>query len=310
MAGHNLSPRQKMINMMYLMLTAMLALNVSKEVLNAFATIDEGILKAVENTVAKNQSLWEDFETRKASQEKSEKVKKYFTIAKELRSKADEICEFILESKKEIVKTSEGADAEAITEDEVTVMDIKAKDKTEAPAQVMVGAEGRGGRGKELKKKIDELKSWLLNDIVDDDYEQLQESIESALFTGEIKHKDQVYDWVHGNFEHMPIAGVIAVLFSIENNVRNVETDVLNYLYGQIDVGTIKFNAIEAMAISNSNHVIRGNKYSARIFTAASDTSAKPLILIGDVKKDEEGKFDGFEGTPDTVPLGPGGKGI
>ena len=61
MAGGKLSPRQKMINMMYLVLTALLALNVTKEVINAFVTINESVVLSNENIDKKNQNTYAAF---------------------------------------------------------------------------------------------------------------------------------------------------------------------------------------------------------------------------------------------------------
>ncbi|MFZ5940579.1 MAG: gliding motility protein GldM, partial [Bacteroidota bacterium] len=55
------TPRQKMIGMMYLVLTAMLAMNVSKDVLNAFILVDEGLVQTTENFAAKNEGLYDKF---------------------------------------------------------------------------------------------------------------------------------------------------------------------------------------------------------------------------------------------------------
>ena len=61
MAGGNLSPRQKMINMMYLVLTALLALNVSKEVLNSFFEVNTGVVRTTANFTSKNMETYDDF---------------------------------------------------------------------------------------------------------------------------------------------------------------------------------------------------------------------------------------------------------
>ena len=66
MAGGKLSPRQKMINMMYLVLTALLALNVTKEVINAFVTINESVVLSNENIDKKNQNTYAAFEIGRA----------------------------------------------------------------------------------------------------------------------------------------------------------------------------------------------------------------------------------------------------
>ncbi len=302
MSHGNLSPRQKMINMMYLMLTAMLALNVSKDILNAFSNIDEGLVEATENTVEKNKEIYGQFETRKTATP-SARVDEYFNYAQEVKKRSNEICTFIQKNKKEIVRKVDGKDAEAITEDGVHIMEIDAKDNKDAPAQVMVGSgEGAKGAGYKLQKKMDNFKEYCLKLIPKtNDYKQLIHSVESGLGTEKIKHADQTYDWVPGNFEHLPTAGVIAIMSGIENRVRNVEADMLSYLYSAIDVGTIKFNKIEATVIPNSNYIIRGNEYKADIFIAASDTSVDPEIIIGDYEM--EGNQIKWKGDTTHVPV-------
>ena len=57
----NLSPRQKMINLMYIVLTAMLALNVSSDVLNGFKQVDEGLVRTTQNSTTQNQALYNEF---------------------------------------------------------------------------------------------------------------------------------------------------------------------------------------------------------------------------------------------------------
>lgn len=56
----NLSPRQKMINLMYIVLTAMLALNVSSDVLNGFKQVDEGLVRTTQNSTIQNQALYNE----------------------------------------------------------------------------------------------------------------------------------------------------------------------------------------------------------------------------------------------------------
>ncbi len=289
------TPRQKMIGMMYLMLTAMLALNVSKEVLNAFANVDEGIMKAVENTHEKTGQLFGRFQSQ--NEMLPDKVGPFFRDAQKVKEKAEDVSKYIEDSKREIIRIADGKDAKALKSEDIKLIDISAKDNTSIPAQVMVGPEGKKGNGYKLKEEIEEFREMCLGYA--DDNEALRSSIESALHTGKVKHADQVYDWVPGNFEHLPLAGVIAIMSGIENSVRNVEADVINYLYSKIDQGTVKFNKIDAMVVPNSDYVIKGNDYKADIFFAAYDTTTDPQIYIGDYKeiKDDEGNVIDYEMT-------------
>lgn len=297
------TPRQKMIGMMYLVLTAMLALNVSNEVLNAFINIDEGLVQATKNTEVKNQAVYSDF-TAKALVN-PERVGPFKNKADELKKKTEELCDYILESKKEIVLDAEGPATPAVTDGFVDIGLVGKKDKTDSPARVMVGPEGNSGRGPVLKKMIEDYVDFIVNDLVVDS--TLQNAVRKVLSTDDVKHADQMLPWARANFEHLPLAGVISILSGMENNIRNVETDVLNYLYNQIDAGSFSFNLLESVVIPNSNYVMRGQDYEADIFIAASDSTSDPIVLIGDYEEvmDEDGNVVDYRMTriSDSLPI-------
>jgi gliding motility-associated protein GldM len=104
MAGGKETPRQKMIGMMYLFLTAMLALNVSKDILNSFVLVNDSLTNTVENFNEKNRSIYDEFEKQASMNEA--KVGKWNDLAKEVRAKADEISKIIDDLKVEVVKNS------------------------------------------------------------------------------------------------------------------------------------------------------------------------------------------------------------
>ena len=310
MGGGNLSPRQKMINMMYLMLTAMLALNVSKEVLDAFTKVDHGLLNAIHSTSEKTQVVYGNFATQNTIN--PEKVGPFFSKAMEVKNKTEEICNFIYECKKEMVVISEGKDSEAIGEKKIDIDHVSAKDKTEAPAQVMIGsAETKNGKGFTLEKKIDGLREFLLEEIPAMDSSLIRE-VQTALHTDPQKHADQVHPWVNANFEHLPLAGVITILSAMENDIRNVEADIISHLLDRVTAGSFNFNKLESTIIPSSNHVIKGEKYRAEIFIAASDSMSDPIILMGEYKttydKDSIATYEMIS-VEDTLPV-VAGKGI
>jgi gliding motility-associated protein GldM len=297
------TPRQKMIGMMYLMLTAMLALNVSKDVLMAFALVDEGIVQSVVNTEKKSNSVWADFEKRITTQ-KSQKIIAYHDHAEKIREMSKDICDFIKnDCKKTIVQKSEGEDfiEEHFHDHGPELMEVNGKDNTDIPATVMVGSEG-SGKGKVLKQKIDDFRDYIFK-LPGLNEGKLHDRIDSVLNTAPQRHHDQTMPWVQANFEHLPLAGVIAILSGIESNIRNVEFDVISYLYSKIDEGAISFNKLNAVVIPNSNYVIRGGEYKAEIFIAASDTTVDPIILLGDYEYGPEDAEPKWKGKVDTVPV-------
>ncbi len=304
------TPRQKMINMMYLMLTAMLALNVSKSVLNAFIKVDHGLLTAIESTAEKTEVVFKDFETQNTIN--PDKVGPFFEKAVEVKKRAEEICDFIYECKKEMVTIAEGKDSEAIGEHHIDMHYIKAKDVTEPPAQVMIGSsEAKNGKGFELEKKIDGFRNFLVENIPALDSALIRE-INSALATDPEKHADQLHPWVNANFEHLPMAGVVTILSSLKNDIKNVESDIISHLLERVSAGSFNFNKLESTIIPASNHVIRGDKYKAEIFIAASDSTSDPIILMGDYKttydKDSNATYE-MVNVEDTLPV-EAGKGI
>jgi gliding motility-associated protein GldM len=280
------TPRQKMIGMMYLVLMAMLALNVSNQVLNAFDVLDEGLGKTMETLEATNEKMIADFEVQ--YELNPTKVEPWKIKAQQVQEKGDEIVKFIQDSKIEILTSAD--ELEAIDEHgNINGALIKGKDKTDAPAFIMIG-DNNDKAGKELKEKIEEYRNFLIHEIVDaESAEAIRHSIESGLDTepggghgeGGGGHGDtEMHSWEREHFEHLPMSGVITIMTGLQINVRNAQSEALKYLYSQIDAGSFKFNRLSATVIPNSNYIIKGNDYKAEVFLAASDTTASPTIYV------------------------------
>jgi len=279
MAHGKETPRQKMIGMMYLILTAMLALNVSKEVLNAFALVDDGLSKTNVNYYEKNAVLYNEFD--KAAQENPAKAKQWLDKANQVKQMANDLYNKMQELKIKIIKLTDGPESPAITKNgEVITELIQVKDNMDKPSQIMVGTEN-GGEGRPLKTQINKFRSLLL-EMVGEDAPSVRQSIQKSLDTQDPKPVEgKTESWESQHFEHLPLIAVITMLSVLQNNVRNAETEALRYLYSEIDAGSFKFNKLEAIVIPNSNYIIKGNPYEAKVFIAASDSTQAPTILVG-----------------------------
>ncbi|MGC8802771.1 MAG: gliding motility protein GldM [Bacteroidales bacterium] len=305
MAHGKETPRQKMIGMMYLVLTALLALNVQKEVLNAFVIVEEGLGKMNENYAENNSSMYAAFE--QAYAENPSKSKKWRDLALEVKKMADERYEMIQDLKLKILQTAR--EKEAIKGREIIPENINGKENTDIPAQVMITE----GNGKKLRAAIEGFRKFLLDNI-DPSYDNLRKSIEKGLNTNDPPPKEgKTESWESEHFEHLPLMGVITILSGMQSNIRNAESDMLRYLYSMIDKGSFKFTSLEAVVIANSNYIIQGNEYQAKVFLAAFDTTQDPTIYIGpyDSVRTEEGweykKREGYR--YDSLPV-KNGKGI
>ncbi len=289
MAHGKETPRQKMIGMMYLVLTALLALNVSAEVLNAFVLIDESLRKSYTNIDEKNETIYANFAAK--FQENKEKVRPWKDRADIVEREAQQLFNKIDSFKNTIVRIVEGEDAEYFQhEDDLEkVHHIQEKKENNVPGQVMI----LEGGGTELKNSIDGF-SDLLADMIkesapvrdaegnpDKRYNSVIEGIRSTLRTDSIEGEDGMKDWEHGNFDQLPMAAVLAMLSKMQTDVRNAEADMLNYLYAQIEAGAFKFNKLEAIVKpTKGSYILQGNTYEAEIFIAASDTTMQPKIFV------------------------------
>lgn len=275
------TPRQKMIGMMYLVLTAMLALNVSAEVLDAFGAVDEGLRKTTEIYSEKNLEVYKEFEQQFAQNE--QKVGPWKNKADDVKRKSDELVQYIQDLKIEIITANGQGDPEkgVVTEEgEINNDEIAGKDKTDAASHVLIGE--MDGKAFDLKEKIEAYRKDLL-DLVDEEDIGVIHSIETNLNTEDPPKSDdgEKKSWEVKNFAHMPLAAVFPLLTKIQLDIRNSEAEIVQYLFNQISAGSIPFNKLEATVIPNTNYVLQGNEYKADVFIAAFDTTSAPEVLIG-----------------------------
>jgi len=156
MAHEKLSPRQKMIGMMYLVLTAMLALNVSKEAVEAFKNVDKGLSKTIQNYAAKNSTIYEAFD--RAAAQNPVKAGPARDKAYMVKQRSDELFDYIQDLKIEIIKKTEGDDTPAVVGREIIIDEVKKIDQRDVPSEVLIGAH-EAGKGNDLKALIDSYKT-------------------------------------------------------------------------------------------------------------------------------------------------------
>ena len=309
MAGNNLSPRQKMIGMMYLVLTAMLALNVSKEVLDAFQKINGGIVKTTQNFSSKNDEVYSEFVA--AAETNEAKAGPWRDKAFSVKAKADKIVDEIQKLKFDMVML---ADKQVTFEDESPIenttyeqltteqksklmVDIVSKKDRERPGELMINK----GNGQILQKNLEDFRDSLLA-LVDEP--SIQSSL-SSTFTFEDKKEKYgsgMLSWVEQNFMDMPMIAAITILSKIQTDVRNAESDVIKYLQQEIDASSLKFTSADAIHIANSNYIFLGDSFKADVFLAAEDTTQNPTIFVGDYELGEDGNYR-MVGDYDSVPI-------
>ena len=257
-----------MINLMYVVLMAMLALNVSNEVLNGFAIVQESLNRTTENATQENQVIYDNFEQQMAAN--PQKVKEWYDKAMQVKEMSQKLYGLAAELKTAIALEADGEEGNADS--------LQNKEDLEAANQVML-APGRG-RGEELKKAIDTYREGILAMVTDSVKRQ---HIASDLTT-EVPSGILGKNWQEYMFEAMPAVAAVTMLTKLQNDVRNAEKEVLHTLVQNIDVKDIRVNLLDAFVIPNSQTIVQGDRFSARIVMAAIDTTQVPEIYIGDRK--------------------------
>jgi gliding motility-associated protein GldM len=276
MAHGKETPRQKMIGMMYLVLTALLALNVSKDILDAFVLVDESLTITTENFSKKNEEVYKEFEQAFASNQN--KVRPWKEKADSVRKEANDLFALLNELKVRIVKKTEN-DSLAIDKHKVNPGKIKAKDNKDVAAEIMVGT-NNNGEAKKLKEKIELFRKHLVAMVEKTDTSVIS-LIKKNLDTSDPETVEgEKATWETQHFEHLPLIAVTTIMSKMQSDVRNAESEITRYLYNKIESGSFKFNKLEATIIPNTNYVLKGNEYTADIFLAAFDTTQIPTIIV------------------------------
>lgn len=305
-----------MIGMMYLVLTAMLALNVSVDVLNAFVLVDDGLSRTTENYSIKNEKLYDEFSA--AEMVNPTKVGPWKAKAEEIRKKVKDIYDYAQDAKVAVVIAGEGPETPAVNMETKTINCelIGGKDNTDIGHRVLIGIDGNNGRGIELKKKLEDFRAFCINQIDPNKGEDLIKSIEGILDTSNppVKEDGTQNTWESARFAHIPMISVIPQLTKIQVDVLNVESEMVNYLLGQIGKADFKFNVLSATVIPSSSYVFQGDEFRAEVFLAASDTTQQPIIHIcryDSTLNQQTQQWDySIVGTSEEIPVSKNGRGM
>ena len=278
------SPRQKMINLLYVVLMAMLALNVSSDVLNGFSLVEDSLHRTTANTSQANSTLYRSLEMQMKSN--PTKVKEWFDKAQYIKQMSDSLYNFAEELKVSIVKKADGKDAD--------VREIKNKENTEAASNVML-APGLG-KGDELYRAINSFRNRIVGMVYDGE----QKKIIASNLSTDVPSKGMVLgkNWQEYMFENMPAAAAVTLLSKLQSDVRYAEGEVLHSLVSNIDVKDIRVNELGAYVIPNAQTIVQGGRFSAQIIMAAVDTTNRPTIYVGGRQiKSDRGIYETVCGT-------------
>lgn len=287
------STRQKMINMMYLVLTAMLALNVASEVLESFRIVDASLTQTINNVNRKNEQIYGAFDA--AYMQNPTKVKEWKDKADEVRQKSTELVTKIKDLKEQLVLASGGFPLKSaepgftlapgepfIVNSKGDTVLIKKEDDLNTPSEIML----RQKKGTDLKNSINEYRDFLASYL--EEGSTLRENIIKQLDTSDppinLKEGGEKKTWEILHFESKPLIAIITLLSKMQIDIQNAETNTISTLFSQIDAASFKFNRLGARILAKSTYVLEGDQFEAEIFLAAEDTTQQPEIFVGNTR--------------------------
>ena len=285
MAGYKETPRQKMIAMMYLVLTALLALNVSKEILDAFLVVNKSMESTNESVAVKTREKYTQFENQYNLN--TNKVSPFWERALNVQTEANQLIDYLDYLKYKVVQVSERKDSAMIMDlyyiDTVIygqrkkVLDlalVPTKDKYDATTFYMI-RENQNGEAWKLSERMQVYRDTILNVMG-----LPANSRKVGLITNMdgITYRDadgNKQSWEMHNFYHTILAADITIFNKIIAEVRTAEFNALNKLYASVSEKDFKFDNVAARVIPKSTYVFKGQNYEAEVLVAAYDSKTQ-----------------------------------
>lgn len=297
-----------MIGMMYLVLTALLALNISKEVLNGFVKVENSLLSTQATLNAKVNETNSELETKYLQNQ--EKVQPFRDQAQIVNEQANDLIAYITELKARSMAFSAGDYREeevnnftgylgkdASGKDTVlNLKHIKQKDEYMALTEFMVGGEPESPKegawtATELKQKMvafsDATKAISFKDNLGNTRtlpEHLQEQLDEMFEFGTEMEDGKEVLWEAANFYDVPLAAVMPLMTKMTLDIQDIHEDILAWLLGSVDAKAYKFTNLIPLVVPESNYILRGDTFRADVLLAAFDGTNPPDIFIDSQK--------------------------
>lgn len=259
MAGGKETTRQKMINIMYLVLLAMLALNVSDTILNAFKNINDSLDASKNNVSTSLDQLFSAFQNTELKN-KPERATPIWEKAQLAKKYAQELDNAIQKIKDEFKAKGDGIDPET--------GDFTLRDNMDIAQDVMINKK----EGEKLQTKINETRAKLIALLDSKDQTSISFSLEA---------KNGKKSWAETNFgEGTPLTAANTILTKIQADLKNTEAEVVKKLFSALNPNQMTLDRFKAVAVPSGSYVIQGQPYKAEVFLTASDSKSNPDISV------------------------------
>ena len=259
-----ISPRQKMINLMYVVLMAMLALNISTEVLNGFSVVEESLNRTTGNSSKENDAIFGELD--QMMRKNPQKVKQWFMMASTVREMSDSLYNYAQALKVAIVREADGEKGDPLN--------IEGKDNIEAASYIMLNP--TNGQGHKLYEAINSYRARILQFVTD----PRQKKIIASNLSTEVPHHSMGKNWEEYMFENMPVAAAVTLLSKLQSDVRYAEGEVLHTLVANVGLKDIRVNKLQAFVVPSQTRLYPGETMTAQMFMGAVDSTQQPQVFV------------------------------
>ncbi len=280
-------PRQKMINMMYLVLTALLALNVSAEILNAFKTVNNSIIQSNGVVTEKNNLTYKSFQDKLANSQTHDLAAIWAPKAAEVQKLSTTLYDYIDKLKGELIDESSPSMKDGM------------KEYNEASLDAATRLFDEKGNGKILYNSLIAYKQNLLDVLKPEEFAnspKIMEDVKNQKATfarelpmdlrvptsqsGNARTADSAKDWTLNYFHMTPTIAAMTILSKFQSDIKNSEAQMIDYLHKKIGEVTVVFDKFQVLAQASSNYVMPGDELDITAGIGAFSAASKPAITI------------------------------
>lgn len=272
MAGGKLTPRQKMINLMYLVFIAMLAMNMSKEVLSAFGLMNEKFETANTSATSTNEQMLTALDA-KAVEAKGEFEKAALTAHK-VEAATKKFYDFVATLKAEVLKGVEPEDGK---------LPYESMDKADNLDNSWFAGEGYTKRGQEVISAIEAYKADMKAALGDEKkYAAILKEVTNQFDLSDVPNKEGIkIKFLDYHFKGFPAIASLAKLSAWQNDAKKAESDVIAAALGKAAVQAASYSNYQAIVVLDKNAYFQGEKVTGKVVLGRYDENTKPEKVTG-----------------------------
>ncbi|MFL9839045.1 gliding motility protein GldM [Flavobacterium sp. ST-75] len=272
MAGGKLTPRQKMINLMYLVFIAMMALNMSKEVLSAFGILNIKIEDSNKLVETNNTDLFTQLSA------KAEEQAGYYLTKKEkaekIRNASNEFYTYVENLKKELTNEYE--------RDLDGNLPYEEMDKGDKLDELFFEGDKPSKKGQEFIDKIKNYNRTVQQIAAQDMLEETKKKLDKRFAIEPVKSKNAgtTLPWLDYNYKGFPLIASITKLTQLENDIRVTENELLSGMFLEGTKKMASLSAFEAIVVPDKTAFFAGEKVTGKIILGKKDPNLKAHSVV------------------------------